>query len=275
MTYQELLNEVKCLGFESEISDEEGFLFAANRALRQIFCERHVGREKHFSYTPRHHSDAVSFHLAKGETKEIALSDGGCSFLLSGVGSYTLTVNNLTSTVAFSDSVATPVRFLVSGGGSIVFTADDDVCVGRLRKFSGPFSSALDIPTPDGLASLNLSLLCPDFLFLAGEIKLDGKPFPDARIGGGLLVFPDDASGDIGFPYFRTPTPLGTDTVHVDIDPTLSHLLPLLVAAYLWLDDDPTRADYYMRLYRDGMSRLSLGVSEAPRAEYRDCLGWA
>ena len=40
----------------------------------------------------------------------------------------------------------------------------------------------------------------------------------------------------------------------LDIPSGAAHLLSLLVAAFIWLDDDAEKAQYYMALYRDGLA---------------------
>ena len=52
-------------------------------------------------------------------------------------------------------------------------------------------------------------------------------------------------------------------------------IVPLLAAAYVWLDDDAEKAQYYMSLYRDGMASLKLYSPRCVSTEYEDVTGWA
>ena len=51
-------------------------------------------------------------------------------------------------------------------------------------------------------------------------------------------------------------------------------LLPLLVASYLWLDDDPEKAEYYRALYADGINILRRNVFRRLDNVYKTN-GWA
>ena len=42
----------------------------------------------------------------------------------------------------------------------------------------------------------------------------------------------------------------------IDVPEELAELLPLAVASFVWLDDDPEKAQYYMSLYKDGIGTL-------------------
>ena len=73
-------------------------------------------------------------------------------------------------------------------------------------------------------------------------------------------------------PLFDIDTELDGE---LDIDPECEHLLALLSASYIWLDDDAEKAQYYMSLYREGMASLKLYSTRCVNAEYEDVTGWA
>ena len=61
----------------------------------------------------------------------------------------------------------------------------------------------------------------------------------------------------------------------LDIPGELETLVPLLAAAYVWLDDDADKAQYYMSLYREGMSAVKLYTRGGVNTEFCDATGWA
>ena len=64
------------------------------------------------------------------------------------------------------------------------------------------------------------------------------------------------------------------DETVIDLDEELSTLLPLLVASYIWLDDDADRAEYYMTLYRARAAEVAaLERNHAP-VNMKDVYGW-
>jgi hypothetical protein len=44
--------------------------------------------------------------------------------------------------------------------------------------------------------------------------------------------------------------------IQIDMPRELEHVLPLLVASFLWLDDDEAKAQYYLAIYRDLMNTV-------------------
>ena len=75
--------------------------------------------------------------------------------------------------------------------------------------------------------------------------------------------------------YSRKPVPIEKEDARVDIAPEAEPLLPLLGGAYLWLDDEPEKAQYYMLLYREGVNRLQAARRRNLAGGYDDVLHWA
>ena len=61
----------------------------------------------------------------------------------------------------------------------------------------------------------------------------------------------------------------------VDIPREIEHLVPLLTAAYVWLDDDEEKASYYMAIYRENLASLKLYSTSCKNNSYVDLTGWA
>jgi hypothetical protein len=50
---------------------------------------------------------------------------------------------------------------------------------------------------------------------------------------------------------------LGDEGKYIELDDDLVQLLPLLLAAYLWLEDEAEKSAYYMNLYRERAASIS------------------
>jgi len=81
-----------------------------------------------------------------------------------------------------------------------------------------------------------------------------------------ILFVPVDYRGEISFLYRRRyrqarleDFALGTG--EVDIYETVADLLPLLVASYIWLDDDPVKAEHYKALYDEELRRQRFSLT--------------
>jgi hypothetical protein len=105
----------------------------------------------------------------------------------------------------------------------------------------------------------------------------DGYEINGARICADTLYLPSDFKGEVNILYKRRPEALCIDypDAEIDIPRSTENLLPLLVASYLWLDDDPDKAQYYMQLYRDEMARLKRYIPSVIGGGYQDVTGWA
>jgi hypothetical protein len=71
------------------------------------------------------------------------------------------------------------------------------------------------------------------------------------------MAIPEAYSGKISVVYKCAPPNLtGGRDEEIELPLGCEHLLALLSASYIWLDDDAERAQYYMNLYREAMSSL-------------------
>jgi hypothetical protein len=60
----------------------------------------------------------------------------------------------------------------------------------------------------------------------------------------------------------------------IDLDPELCTLLPLLVASYVWLEDEEEKASYYMNLYRERAADIERKNRSYAPIKIKNIYGW-
>lgn len=279
MTLTNLLEEVYALGFEDSSELDETFLITANRALMHIFsekCEEKLGKMiatgiDTLSYTS-------SYIHRPGTDVSFSLPGVAYSFRVSGKGSYKIKDKDGERTESF-DTVMGQRRGFISDGASITFLGDYSYTVIGLASF--PYTSGNEvsnIPIFSKEKEYKISEAIPDFLaFTKMPTDEEGYEISGSRICGDTLYLPSDFKGEVNILYKRRPKALTIDypDEQIDIPKSAENLLSLLVAAYLWLDDDPDKAQYYMQLYRDEMVRLKRYIPSGIGGSYQDVTGWA
>lgn len=277
MTVNTLLAEVAALGFESEIEADTAFLSAAGRALRMIAVDRPIRRSYRVFLSPVRPASCVGkiLHHAK-DALTYPLCGVAFSFRFSGEGTYTVTDEDGTRSVHVNGK-SVPCRGFFRGEGKITFSGDFLYTVTGLCTFSEVKSAdAAAIPLSGEPTMLDMEEEVSDFLAFDG-LPLDegGKPILQAHAEGSTVSFPCDFSGEAEIVYRKCPAMVVADgNAVLDVAEDAAHLLPLLTASYLWLDDDESKARYYFSLYRDGMDGLRRSLSRTVGNAYRDIYGW-
>ncbi len=129
---------------------------------------------------------------------------------------------------------------------------------------------------PEGTLSADLDTVAPDLLVFLDVRTCGGIPVSGAHVSGTTLTLPKDTSGPLTLHYHRAPAVLTDDMSEeeaVDVPRSCEHLLALLTASYLWLDDEAERSQYYLSMYRDGMLRLA-SENKSRTHVYADVIGW-
>ena len=271
MTLQDLMNETASLGFEKEVEDTDFFIFSANRAHRAIFADRpNICRALWYqegcrpSYFAR-----VLLHRA-GEELSLSLPKGAYTFRITGEGSFLVDGKRQD----FS-AKGTKYRGLVEN--SILFLGESRYVVHDFAVFEGRDDPDA-LPDTFGKYKYDLRRYCDRYLG-STEMPTDetGKSISGCELIGSLLYVPSAYEGEIHLTYRKAPRPITLDDrdAEIDISEEVSSLLPMLTGAYLWLDDEPEKAQYYMNLYREGMIKLKGSDPVRIDARYEDVLGWA
>ena len=118
----------------------------------------------------------------------------------------------------------------------------------------------LDCSAPESpFFEIDFTAIYPDFISFVNQIKgLNGEIISSIVANDGILYVPKDLRETVIVSYQRLPSPmlLSDGDVQIDMPRELEHILPLLVASFLWLDDDEAKAQYYMAIYRDLMNNI-------------------
>lgn len=279
MNLTRLIEEVGALGFESELVADIPFIRFANRALYTIFSER--GEESALTVLasakmPMLHISEI-FHSG-GESCKIDTGGKAYCFKACGKGSFSVHDSTGVKTVHFDSSYGI-FRGHLTGKSYICFEGEYSYTVRDLVCYKSLFGSEIsDIPIFTREVSYSLKEYAADFLTPC-KVPTDsaGNSVIGARVEGDRLILPYTYSGEVTVPYKRAPRNISADSPDemIDIPPDSETLLPSLTAAYLWLDDDADKAQYYMGLYRDGMDRLLRSRPANISPEYTDVLRWA
>ena len=277
MTVNQLSEQVLTLGFESVMEDSEAFVNSANRALRQIFSELcYENRLQIISDNPKPCLTVKEYTHTPGDSHSIPLHGGALCFKAAGEGRFTIKNGSQTIEESFS-SPYTVIRKFINDGAIITFNGAlgykimDLVCYSDIRS-----SDENKIPVQSQSVSYDISELVPDFLSISRPpTDKHGANIDGLEVIGGRIFVPYSYSGEITVYYKRRPNTVYLDSEEeIDIPAESAWLLPLLVSAYLWLDDDGGKAQYYMQLYREGVSQIQSATPRFISPAYSDVLRW-
>lgn len=275
MTYRELAEECAALGFEDDVGEDGRFLYAARRALALLNTEYPAVGEVNFfceAVVPRESRREI-FHPA-GTELSVPLSGKSYSFRVGGRGSY----RPEGETPRAFDAPSVLVREYRGEAGYLLFCGDYDYTVRDFAVFDACPPMREEIPTLAPVRTFSLRTLAPDFLCPDGIARgEDGTPIVGASVYGDTLTLPREYHGCVTLRYRRAPSKIASDDPagRIDVPAPAAHLLPLLTASYLWLDDEPERSQYYLNLYRTGMSALKYTGAPNRDPGYQDVLQWA
>ena len=269
------MSDVAALGFESEIAADAAFASAATRAIRHIFADRAVIATLTLiprTVTPTSYTEKLT-HSEKNDLS-IPLDGVAYAFRVSGCGVF--------KTGGREHSFNTDLgvfRGFCEKGDTLVFSGDFRYTVYGLTVYSERISDRIaDIRIKGEELQYDMTELTDDFLAFFGTAQNRQRASAcGVRYEGSCVYIPYGTAEQILIKYRRTPKPItGLDTdATVDIPSETEHLLPLLTAAYLWLDDDRDKAEYYMQLYQSEIASIRRYISPASGAAYEVPNRWA
>lgn len=278
MTLNELKNSVVDLGFEVGLDKEEMLIPALSRALYTIYHDRPRLKTVRLGIRSIYGS-LVAQHICHigGERISYKLEGVAYSFRVSGRGRYIITYGSGSEEHDF-DCEMGEVRGILSSAATITFLGEYSFDIYSLAVFlsvDGPNTASIPIYGEE--RCYDLRVLYPDILTPHSLPRTkDGVTISGSLIRDGVMYIPWGFSGEAQLTYRRAPYVATGDDMDeaIDISREVEELLPLLVASYLWLDDDSDKAQYYMSLYRSGMATVqATGATELGRAYTTN--GWA
>lgn len=280
MTVSELYNQVAGLGFETSLEDDSRFVYAANRSLLQINSIRPATRTYTIYHSPLGNVASIcSFDPIERREDLCFEANDARSFFFECNG------NGIAYIDAWQDGawnpidyveLSAPMRAFKQYRGFIKF--ENNFVNGRVRiRFVGIHLYAVkcvalyldvysddveDIPAYEPFTRYDISKLTDDFL------ALDSPPIQEAEnsvlLGNHygieddrIILLPHDMHGSFNVHYKHLPQRISIDQYEapnspqiIDLDDDLSALMPNLVAAYIWAEDEPQLAEYYLTLYQ-------------------------
>ena len=255
MTLNELKNEVACLGFESYIEDEDCFITSANRALSLIYTDRPVTKTALVSFTGPKTTLVCEFieHKA-GKDIRIPVKGRALSFRTTGNGSCTLKDAAGSTKIPLTRQNQL-TRQIIFGDGELVFSGDYYFTVSNLAVFDDVVSNdTSDVPEYKPFREIPAEDVLDGFRSFSGlPFDKDGRAVDTIKLRGGKIYAPFDYRAEVYITYARAPEVINPELPdsRLDLSEECAPMLPLLTASFMWLDDDASKAQYYMSLYRD------------------------
>lgn len=304
MTISELYKQVAQLGFEDSLEDEDRFFYAANRALLQVNKIRPAISYYLINHKPINNLvEEDTFTPVEKETELTFEATNAKSFYFEADGNGVVYIEkfnqdlnewSIIGSVEFSSTKA----FVAHKG----FIKDGTEFVdGLVRlRFSGQYLYSVknvalyeflysdkedDIPALEAYTRYDLNKYVEDFLCFSIPPVLEGEKNcilnQDYEIeGNSTILIPRDKKGVYKILYERRPEKIEDEQgavdseKEVDLDEELSSLMPILVAGYVWCDDEPTKAEYYMNLYRERVADIESRTTSNKSVTIKSVNGW-
>jgi hypothetical protein len=284
MRVRELYEQVAGLGFEKALEDADIFYQAANRALLQVNSIRPATSSFIINHRPMKNMLPESFDPVEKIADVSFEATGAKAYYFECLGNgvcYIKRKNEMGTwstigEVSFSsESEFTSFSGFIKDGDSFVdgdvkleFTGNYVYTIRNVALYEYLYSSrAEDIPEFKPYTRYDMAALVSDFLGLESPPITEDtdrrRLYRDYDMEGRrFLIIPRDNPGVFNVSYRRRPKELenvGTpseDESLIDLDEELCALLPLNIAAYVWADDEPEKAEYYLGLYRERRAEI-------------------
>lgn len=308
MTIKELYDSVAELGFETELESERlnGFILAANRAIVQINRIRpatSIYKLNHFPLVNKL-SESTYEPVCKDDEALIFSTDGAKSYFFECNGNGIATIEKSTDfgetweTLAAVELVSEKGQFEKYRG---LILDGDKPYLGLVRiKFSGDYiywvqnvamygsllsADPESVPAFSKYISYDIASLTDDF------VSFVCPPITDAQRdkgfilntdyfveGASKILIPASIKGVYDVVYNRQNKQLSLnddmEETNIDLDSELCCLMPNLVASYIWADDEPTKAEYYLTLYNAQVAEIMAREKSLKPVVYRNKTGW-
>lgn len=304
MTVSELYGQVAQLGFEDILEDDNRFYYAVNRALLQVSALRPAIEAYVLNHKPMENalSDASFSPTEKSDTDLIYEAEDVKAYYFEADGTGAAYIERLDSAnstwrivgeVSFSNGKAFKASkgFIKDGADffngavRIRFCGEYLYSVKCVAMYHSLYSADVaDIPPYEAFTRYDMGVLVNDFL------SLESPPVVDAdgtRLScgyevesGRVILLPHEVRGVYKVLYRKKPTEIensgdaGENNTEIVFDEEICSLLPLLVAAYIWIDDEPEKAQYYMNLYRERAAELERRTRSVAPVMMKNVYGW-
>ena len=296
------------LGFETELESERlnGFILAANRAIVQINRIRpatSIYKLNHFPLVNKL-SESTYEPVCKDDEALIFSTDGAKSYFFECNGNGIATIEKSTDfgetweTLAAVELVSEKGQFekyrgLILDGDKpylglvrIKFSGDYIYWVQNVAMYGSPLSADPEsVPAFSKYISYDIASLTDDF------VSFVCPPITDAQRdkgfilntdyfveGASKILIPASIKGVYDVVYNRQNKQLSLnddmEETNIDLDSELCCLMPNLVASYIWADDEPTKAEYYLTLYNAQVAEIMAKEKSLKPVVYRNKTGW-
>lgn len=302
MRVQELYEQVAGLGFEKSLEDEDWFYQAANRALLQVNYLRpaissYVINHKPMknlidgSFTPVERSedliyeatDAKAYYFQADGIGKVVIEKYNSAGTWSRIGEV-----DLNATRRFNEyyGFIRDGKQFVSGPVRLRFTGDYLYSVKCVAMYQHVYSDdAADIPAYEAYTRYDMTSLVDDFLTLSSPPITEDEEYKrlsgDYDVEGGrVILLPYSVTGCFKVLYNRRPKELinngsaQDDDSVLDLDEELCSLIPVLIASYIWLEDEPDRAQYYYSQYQARAGEILARERNLSPVQIKSCNGW-
>lgn len=303
MTVSELYRSVAQLGFEDSLEYDDAFYYAANRAILQINAIRpamshcilrHRVPENRISggtLDPIEKTDEICFEAENVKAYYFEADGEGVCYIEredESTGAWVII-----GVVNFTGKGFVPHKGFIRRGTEFVdgrirmrFTGEYVYAIRGVAMYSHLYGSREeDIPAYEAYTAYDVSKMVDDFLGLASppievseELRRihNGYDVEDGRV----ILLSIEAPGTYKIIYRRRPDELidegspADDDTRIDLDDELAALMPMLVGAYIWMDDEPEKAADYMSMYRERAADIESRDRNSAPCVYRNVYGW-
>ena len=174
----------------------------------------------------------------------------------------------------------------VSGRIRLRFTGEYLYSIKNVALYQYLYSGeTADIPAYEAYTRYDVKKLVSDFMALCcppikeeEENTLLNQEYEQE--GDSIILLPYDKRGVYKVLYEHRPTAIENtgatteDTQELDLDEELCSLMPLLVAAYVWIEDEPEKSEYYMGLYRERVQEIVVSHKNTAPVLIKSTNGW-
>lgn len=304
MNIAELYKQVAQLGFETTLEDSDRFYYAVNRALLQVCKVRPaIGRYlinhrplenliRQNTFSPTEKIDDLIYEADDAKAYYFE-ADGNGVMYLEKYDAATDSWSIFGRTELKSKQTFVPYKGFIKKEGTFVsgsirlrFTGEYLYSVKNVALYRHLYSGdSADIPAYAAYTRYDIKELVADFMALCCPPIIEEETNTllnqgYEQEGNSIILLPYDRRGVYKVLYEHRPTAIENtgatteDTQALDLDDELCALMPILVAAYVWIEDEPEKSEYYMSLYRERVQEIVLSHKDTSPVLIKNTNGW-